>query len=58
MKKMREITDTWNIIEKYDVKGWKQENGAIWIPKEEYDRVYEEVKNKSYLRNLIKPGGN
>jgi len=54
MKRMREITDTWNIIEKYNVKGWKQENGAIWIPKEEYDRVYEKVINKSYLRNLIK----
>ena len=54
MKKMREIIDTWNIIEKYNVKGWKQENGAIYIPKEEFDRVYEEILNKSYLINLIK----
>ena len=54
MKRMREIIDTWNIIEKYNVKGWKQENGAIYIPEEEYDRIYEEVLNKNYLRNLIK----
>ena len=54
MKKMREIIDTWNIIEKYNVKGWKQENGAIYIPNEEFNRVYEEILNKSYLINLIK----
>lgn len=54
MKRMKEIIDTWNIIEKYNVKGWKQENGAIYIPKEEFDRVYEEILNKSYLINLIK----
>lgn len=54
MKRMREIIDTWNIIEKYNVKGWKQENGAIYIPKAEFDRVYKEILNKSYLINLIK----
>lgn len=54
MKRMKEIIDTWRIIERYNVKGWKQENGAIYIPEEEYDRVYEEILNKTYLRNLIK----
>lgn len=54
MKRMREIVDTWNIIQKYNIKGWKQGNGEIYIPKEEYNRVYEEIRNKSYLRNLIK----
>ena len=54
MKKMREIIDTWNIIEKYDIKGWKQEKGAIYIPTKEFDRIYEEIPNKSYLINLIK----
>lgn len=54
MKRMREIIDTWNIIEKYNVKGWVQENGAIYIPNEEFDRVYEEILNKRYLINLIK----
>lgn len=54
MRKMREIVDTWNIIQKYDIKGWKQGNGVIYIPNEEYDRVHKEIRNKSYLRNLIK----
>lgn len=54
MRRLKEIIDTWNIIDKYNVEGWKQENGAIYIPDEEYDRVYAEVLNKSYLRNLIK----
>ena len=54
MKKMREIIDTWNIIEKYNIKGWKQEKGAIYIPTKEFDRIYEEILNKSYLINLLK----
>ena len=53
-KKMKEIIDTWNIIEKYHIKGWKQEKGAIYIPTKEFDRVYEEILNKSYLINLLK----
>lgn len=54
MKRMKKIIDVWNIIKKYDVKGWKQENGVIYIPKAEFDRVYKEIPNKSYLINLIK----
>ena len=54
MKRMKEIIDTWRMIEKYNVKEWKQENGAIYISKEEYDRIYEEVLNKRYLKNLTK----
>lgn len=54
MKRMKEIIDTWRIIEEYDVKGWKQEDRAIYIPEEEYDRVYEDVLNKKYIENLIK----
>lgn len=54
MKRMKEIIDTWNIIDKYNIQGWKQENGSIHIPKEEFDMVYEEILNKSYLINLIK----
>jgi len=54
MKKMKAIIDTWYIVESYNVKGWKQENGAVYIPSEEFDRVYEEIPNKSYLVSLIK----
>ena len=54
MKKMKAIIDTWNVITKYNIKGWKQENGAMYIPKEEFNRVYKEIVNKSYLINLIK----
>ena len=54
MKRMKAIIDTWNIIDKYNIQNWKQENDTIYIPKEEFDRVYEEILNKSYLINLIK----
>lgn len=54
MKRMKEIIDTWNIIDRYNIQGWKQENGSIYIPNKEFDRVFEEILNKSYLINLIK----
>lgn len=53
MLKLREIIDTWNVIEKYNIKGWKQGRGIIYVPKKEFDRVYNQIPNKSYLRNLL-----
>ena len=53
MLKLRDIIDTWTVIEKYNIKGWKQERGIIYVPKKEFDRVYNQIPNKSYLRNLL-----
>lgn len=52
MRKLREIIDVWNVIEKYDVKGWKMERGLILIPEAEFQRILAEAKSKRYILNL------
>lgn len=55
MTKMKAICDTWNMIDKYGIKGWIQvDNNTVEIPDEEYNRLYEAVKNKKYISNLKK----
>ena len=59
MKAMRNIIDTWNMIEKYNIKGWKvQDYSTILIPAEEYSRLMDSVLNKQYIRNISKQTGN
>lgn len=53
MKAMKAITDIWNVIDKYNIEGWKQEGRTVYIPIEEFERVYEEMINKRYLLNLV-----
>lgn len=55
MKNLRNIIDTWNMIEKYNIVGYKEVNGAvISIPESEYNRMLDSVKNKKYIKNLVK----
>ena len=51
MTKLRNIIDTWNMVEKYGIS-YKLENGVVIIPDAEYDRLLEAVKNKQYIINL------
>lgn len=53
MIEMQEIIDVWNIIEKYQIQGWKMERGLILIPEEEYDRVLASNKSPRYIKNLV-----
>lgn len=55
MKKLKNIIDTWNMIEKYNIVGYEELSGAvISIPETEYDRLLGSVKNKAYIKNLVK----
>ena len=54
MKTLRNIIDTWNMIEKYGVVGYVENGAAISIPEAEYDRLLASAKNKAYIRNLVK----
>lgn len=55
MKAMRNTIDTWNMIEKYDLKGWEVKDSlTILIPEEEYNRLMDSVLNKQYIRNISK----
>jgi hypothetical protein len=55
MKTLKNIIDTWNMIEKYNIVGYEEVNGAvISIPESEYDRLLDSAKNKTYIKNLVK----
>lgn len=52
MRKLKDIIDTWNMVEKYQINGYVQKDGYIEIPDAEFDRLLEAVKNKQYILNL------
>lgn len=52
MTNLKDIIDTWNMIEKHDIKGYIQEGGVIRIPDAEFQRLLAAVKNKNYIHNL------
>lgn len=50
---MRNIIDTWNMIEKYDLQGYTEKNSRIIeIPEAEYNRLMDSVINKQYIKNI------
>lgn len=55
MKQMKNIIDTWNMIEKYDLQGWVvKDSMVILLPVCEYERLLASVKNQNYIRNLVR----
>lgn len=55
MIELRKIIDTWNMIEKYDIQGWKStDRNSVMIPAVEYNRMLAASKNKEYIKNLLK----
>ena len=59
MKELRNIIDTWNMIEKYNLEGAEKLNDSIiLLPESEYNRLLESVKNKRYILNLLASNGN
>lgn len=54
MAKLKNIIDTWNMIEKYNIEGYAEVNGAVEIPEAEFERLMDSVKNKAYIKNLVK----
>lgn len=51
---LKEIIDSWNIIEKYDVQEYQVGNNSIIISQDDYNRMLEGAKNKQYIKNLKK----
>lgn len=55
MKALKNIIDTWSMIEKYGIKGYTiQDDSTVLIPSDEYSRLLNAVVNKRYIRNLSK----
>ena len=55
MKQIRNIIDTWNMIEKYNLQGYvEKDSTVIFLPDSEYERLLASVKNQKYIRNLVR----
>lgn len=53
MTALRNIIDTWNMIEKYGIEGYEVlDSMAVAVPDSEYERLLNSVKNKRYIQNL------
>lgn len=52
MRELKNIIDSWNMIEKYNIEGYVEKNGVILIPGAEYERLMSSVKNKQYIKNI------
>lgn len=53
MVKMRNIIDTWKMIEKYSISEFVELNSmVVLIPKNEFERLLASVANKEYIKNL------
>lgn len=58
MTALKNIIDTWNMIEKYGIAGYEVlDSTAVAIPDSEYERLLDSVKNKVYVRNLRRSSG-
>jgi len=55
MKQLRNIIDVWNMIEKFNLQGWVvKDSTVILLPVAEYERLLASVKNKNYIRGLVR----
>ena len=52
MIKLKDIIDTWNMIEKHKINGYVHEDGVVKIPEDEFQRLLVSVKNKNYINSL------
>ena len=53
MTALKNIIDTWNMIEKYGIEGYEVlDSIAVAVPDSEYERLLNSVKNKRYIQNL------
>lgn len=54
-KQLRNIIDVWNMIEKFNLQGWVvKDSTVILLPVAEYERLLASVKNKNYIRGLVR----
>lgn len=52
---VRNIIDVWNMIEKFNLQGWVvKDSTVILLPVAEYERLLASVKNKNYIRGLVR----
>ena len=52
MRELRNIIDTWNLIEKFNIEGYIEKDSIIMVSNAEYERLMDSVKNKQYIKNI------
>lgn len=58
MKELRNIIDTWRVIEKYTVDGWvTKDDSIILVPESEYERVLNAARYKQDITRLLPENG-
>lgn len=50
--KMRNIIDTWNMVEKYGLEVLASSDREVVIADADYERLLASVKNQAYIKNL------
>lgn len=57
MKAMRNIVDTWNMIEKFGITEYTTTNSTIEISDENFQKILNGSLNKKYINNLLASNG-
>ena len=50
--KLKYISDTWNMIDKYGIEDWEDHDSYISVSKDSYEKMLNGSKNKRYIMNL------
>lgn len=58
MRELREIIDTWNMIEKFGISNWTTtDHGTVKISDEDFQKMLDGSTNKRYINNLLASNG-
>ena len=57
MKELRNIIDTWNMLEKFGIDEYTSTDDSVEIKEEDFQRMLNGSKNKRYINNLLKKSG-
>ena len=50
--KLKYISDTWNMIDKYGIEDWEDHDSYISVSKDSYEKMLNGSNNKRYIMNL------
>lgn len=51
--KLKSICDTWNMVDKFNLRVIESNDCVIVVPMEDFNRMLAEAKTKRYIKNLV-----
>lgn len=51
---LREVIDTWNVIEKFNITDYECINSTVRINESDYNKILDGSVNKAYIKGLRK----